>query len=55
MVNADPPRLDRFIPHPEVKERFEATIRAPARIVMEVASGFDMHSLPAVKAIFWLR
>jgi hypothetical protein len=47
--------LDRFIPHPEVRERFETSIRAPASLVMEVASSFDMQSLPVVKAIFWLR
>jgi hypothetical protein len=49
------PLLDRFIPHPDVRERFETTIRAPAKLVMEVASNFDMQSLPIVKAIFWLR
>lgn len=47
--------LDRFIPHPEVRERFETSIRSPASLVMEVASSFDMQSLPVVKAIFWLR
>jgi hypothetical protein len=54
-VSANSPLLDRFIPHPEVRERFEASIRAPASLVMEVASNFDMQSLPVVKAIFWLR
>ena len=47
--------LERFIPHPDVRERFETTIRAPAALVMEVAGQLDMQSLPAVKAIFWLR
>jgi hypothetical protein len=47
--------LDRFIPRPDVRERFETTIRAPADLVMEIASGFDMQSLPLVKAIFWMR
>ncbi len=47
--------LDRFIPQPEVRERFETSIRAPASLVMEVASNFDMQSIPVVKAIFWLR
>lgn len=47
--------LERFIPHPDVRERFETTIRAPADLVMEVAGQLDMQSLPAVKAIFWLR
>lgn len=48
-------RLDRFIPHPDVRERFEISIRAPAELVMEVASTFDMQSLPVVRAIFRLR
>jgi hypothetical protein len=53
---ATPPALlDRFIPQPDVRERFETTIRAPAALVMQVATGFDMQSLPAVRAIFRLR
>jgi hypothetical protein len=47
--------LERFIPHPDVRERFETTIRAPADLVMDVAGQLDMQSLPAVKLIFWLR
>jgi len=47
--------LERFIPHPDVRERFETTIRAPAGMVMDVAGEFDMQSLPAVKLIFRLR
>jgi hypothetical protein len=47
--------LERFIPDPEVKERFETTIRAPAHLVMEVATHFDMQSVRFVKVIFWLR
>jgi len=47
--------LERFIPHPDVWERFETTIRAPAGMVMDVAGEFDMQSLPAVKLIFRLR
>jgi hypothetical protein len=47
--------LDRFIPHPDVRERFETTIRAPADLVMDVAARFDMQSPPAVRSIFWLR
>jgi hypothetical protein len=54
-MSASPPLIDRFIPHPDVRERFETTIRAPAAVVMQVASDFDMQSLPLVKAIFWLR
>jgi hypothetical protein len=47
--------LDRFIPHPDVRERFETTIRAPAHLVMDVAGQLDMQSLPAVRLIFRLR
>jgi hypothetical protein len=54
-MNSRPSSLDRFIPHPDVRERFEISIRAPASLVMDVASNFDMQSLPLVKAIFRLR
>jgi hypothetical protein len=47
--------LDHFIPHPDIRERFHTTIRAPASLVMEVATTFDLQSLPLVRAIFWLR
>ena len=54
-MHAGPVPLERFIPNPDVRERFETTIRAPACLVMEVAAQMDMQSLPAVKFIFWLR
>ena len=47
--------LDRFIAHPDVRERFETTIRAPAPLVMEVAQNFDLQALPVVRSIFRLR
>jgi hypothetical protein len=50
-----PALLDRFIPTPDIRERFETTIRAPAPVVMLVASEFDMQSVPAVRAIVRLR
>ncbi len=50
-----PALLDRFVPAPDVRERFETTIRAPAALVIKVAAEFDMQSPPAVKAIFRLR
>ena len=50
-----PALLDRYIPNPDVRERFETTIRAPAALVMQVAATFDMQSLPAVRAIVRLR
>lgn len=51
----EPAVLDRFIPTYDVRERFETTIRAPAAVVMQLASEFDMQSVPAVKAIVRLR
>ncbi|MGE5159952.1 MAG: hypothetical protein ACM3O5_00460 [Betaproteobacteria bacterium] len=47
--------LDRYIPAPDVRERFETTVHAPAALVMEVATGFDLQSLRPVRAIFRLR
>jgi len=47
--------LDRFIPHPDVRERFETKIHAPASFVMDVAANFDMQSPSVVRWIFWLR
>jgi hypothetical protein len=38
-----------------VRERHEITIHAPTGLVLEVARGFDMQSIPIVRAIFWLR
>lgn len=51
----EPALLDRFIPAPDIRERFETTIRAPAAVVMQVAADFDMQSVRAVRAIFRLR
>jgi len=51
----NPAPLDRFIPTPDIRERFETTIHAPAALVMETAAGFDMQSVPAVRGIFRLR
>lgn len=47
--------LDRFIPRPDVRERFEIDVAAPADRVLQVAADFDLQSLPAVRAIFRLR
>lgn len=51
----EPSPLDRFIARPDVRERFETTVRAPAERVFEVAAAFDLHSLAPVRAIFRLR
>jgi hypothetical protein len=47
--------LDRFIPEPDVRERHENLIQAPAALVFDVAMHFDLQSIPLVRAIFWLR
>lgn len=47
--------LAPFIPQPDVRERFEKTIEAPAALVMEAAADLDLQSLPLVRVIFWLR
>lgn len=53
MISSSP--LDAFIPHPDVRERFHTTIKAPASLVMDVAANFDLQALPLVRAIFRLR
>jgi hypothetical protein len=53
-MNAPSP-LDAFMPAPDVRERFHTTIKAPASMVMDVATGFDLQSLPLVRGIFQLR
>lgn len=50
-----PSLLDRFIPAPDIRERFETTIRAPRALVMQVAVNFDMQSVAVVRAIFRSR
>ena len=50
-----PALLDRFIAQPDVRERFETTIHAPAPLVMQVATNYDMQSIAAVRWIFRLR
>lgn len=50
-----PAVLDRYIPRPDVRERHEITVHAPPHLVLEVARGFDMQSIPLVRAIIWLR
>jgi len=38
-----------------MRERLATTIHAPGAVLMQVAATFDMQSVPAVRAIFWLR
>jgi hypothetical protein len=47
--------LDRFMPQPDVRERHEGLIKAPADLVFDVALHFDLQSIPLVRAIFWMR
>ena len=47
--------LDRFMRGPLVRERHETSVHAPADVVYAVVREFDLQSLPAVRAIFWLR
>lgn len=54
-MHAPPSPLDRLIPQPDVRERFETTVEAPAAVVLAAAAGLDLQSLPLVRAIFRLR
>src|SRR5690606_17315666 len=47
--------LDRFIPHPVIRERFERTIEAPADGVMRAAYDIDMQSILPIRAIIAAR
>jgi hypothetical protein len=47
--------LDPFLPEPDVCEQHATLVRAPADLVLDVARGLDMQSIPAVHSIFWLR
>lgn len=47
--------LDPFVPHPDARERFAVTVRAPAEFVFRVATDFDMQSVAPVRALLWAR
>lgn len=47
--------LDPFLPTPDVRKQVVLEVEAPAAVVMEVARGFDMQSVPLVRLIFALR
>jgi len=47
--------LDRFIAHPDARERHEIIVNAPAAFVLKTALNFDMQSVSSVRGIFWLR
>jgi hypothetical protein len=50
-----PSPFDPFLPKPDVEERFETTIQAPAGLVMRTAYEFELQSLPPIRAIIRLR
>ena len=50
-----PALLDRWIPRPDVRSRYDVTVQAPAELVLEVARNFDMNSIRLVRVIFRLR
>ena len=50
-----PALLDPFIPNPDVRERHQVLIHAPAALVFEIAYTFDLQSIAIVRGIFWLR
>ncbi len=50
-----PSPLDSFIPAPDARERFAVTVRAPAALVYDVATTFDMQSIWSVRTIFQMR
>jgi hypothetical protein len=50
-----PGPLDPFLPAPDVRERFAVRVAAPSAHVFEVAVGFDMQGVFAVRAIFRAR
>jgi hypothetical protein len=47
--------IERFMPHADVRERYEVLVRAPADLVFDVAWNFDLQAIPVVRAIFRLR
>ena len=47
--------LDPFIPLPDVRERHEIVVPAPAPLVLEIARNLDIQSILPVRVIFWMR
>jgi hypothetical protein len=47
--------LEPFIPNPDIRERHEVLVRAPATLVFDTAAAFDMQSIRLVRAIFRMR
>lgn len=53
--HADQRSIERFAPGAEFGERHEIRVHAPAPVVFEAAENFDLMSISAIYAIFWLR
>ncbi|HEX6615667.1 MAG TPA: hypothetical protein VF046_05120 [Gemmatimonadales bacterium] len=49
------PLLDGFLPHPEVRERHETRVRAPADRTWAAAEDLDLARSPVIRAIFSAR
>ena len=47
--------VDRFMPKWDLRKEHETIVRAPAKVVFEVAQHFNLESIPLIRAIFWLR
>lgn len=47
--------LDPYLPRPDVRERHEVRVRAPAAVVFETAAAFDLQSIGLVRIIFGMR
>ena len=47
--------LDAFLPHPEVAERHETEVLAPAAVTFAAARELDIQRSPLVRAIFAVR
>lgn len=54
-LSAPPPILDEVMPHPDVRERFDIVVEAPATLVLETACRFDLQGLWLTRLIFRLR
>jgi hypothetical protein len=50
-----PSSIDTFIPKPDVDERYEKIVRAPAHVAFEIAERFDLQSIPLVQLMFRTR
>jgi hypothetical protein len=49
-----PAPIDDFMPQADVRERHEPVVRAPTPLVLDSGRTFEVFSVPAVRAIFWL-